>query len=218
MRKIAILALAGLAAVGSAQIRYDDITMRNMSPQWGTVFVGAHASFRDPCQFAITSYEDWCRLWPSIAGPHYRHGMEIPRFVDWTTEQIIFISLGDLGAQGYGIYVENIQRTSSLQFDVRYAITRPNLQVGIGYQQQSYQSLSFGFGNVPFIAIRVPRTYGYPSFHSRYYQPPSYVIRNGCGCNHCGGHGNKVWMMGAGGVLIPYTPPGQPQQQQGRGG
>lgn len=216
MRKLATLALAALATAGFAQIRFDDITMRNMSPQWGTVFVGAHGRFHDPMQFVVTSYEDWCRMWPSIAGPYYRHGMEIPRFIDWNQEQIVFISLGDLGAQGYGVYVEDIRRTSNFQFDVRYAITKPNLQIGVGYQQygQSYQSLSYGVGTSPFIAIRVPRHYGIPNFYSRYYQPPSYVIRNGCGCNHCGGHGNRVWMMGAGGVLIPYTPPGQ---QQGRG-
>ncbi len=218
MRTIATLALAATATLGFAQIRFDDITMRNMTPQWGTVLVGASGSFGQPCQLAITSYEQWCQAWPSVAGPYYQRGMEVPRFIDWNTEQIVLISLGNVSAQGYGIFVEEVRRTSSFQFEVRYAISAPNVQ--IGYQQSSYQSFNFGYGTSPFVAFRVPRSYGYPSFHSRYYQPPSYVIRTACGCGHCNSHNNKVWMLGKGGVLMPYVPPGQQEKdkQPGRGG
>jgi hypothetical protein len=218
MRKIATLALAAVASTGFAQIRFDDLTMKNAFPQWGTVMVGAHGTFREPCQLVISNYDDWCKVWPSIAGPYYQRGMQVPPFIDWSQEQIVFISLGDMGAQGYGLYVEDVRRTSNFQFDIRYAITKPNLQVGVSLGQSTYsqQSFTYGWGTVPFVAIRVPRYYGIPNFYSRYYQPPSYVIKNGCGCNHCHGHGGKVWMMGAGGVLIPYTPPGQ-QQGQGKG-
>jgi hypothetical protein len=206
-----------MAALSVGQIKFDDITSRTMSPQWGTVMVGAHGTFGDPQQLAVTSYEQWCQMWPHIAGPYYQRGMEVPRFVDWNNEQIIFLSVGNMGAQGYGMFVEEVRRTSNFQFDVRFAVTRPEMQVSVGYQQSSYnnQSLYFGNGTTPFVALRVPRSYGIPNFHWRYYSPPSYVIRNGCGCGHCGSHNNKVWMMGAGGVLIPYNPPGQ---QQGRGG
>jgi hypothetical protein len=213
MRKIATLALAATATISFAQIRYDDITLRNMSPQWGTVLVGANGAFGQPCQMAITSYEQWCHVWPQVAGPYYQRGMEIPRFVDWNNEQIVLISLGNVQSQGYGIFVEDVRRTSSFQFEVRYAIAAPN--VTVGYQQTSYQSFNFGYGTSPFVAFRVPRSFGYPAFTSRYYQPPSYVIRTGCGCNHCGGHNNQVWMFGKGGALIPYTPPGKEDKKNG---
>jgi hypothetical protein len=214
MRTIATLALAATATLGFAQIRYDDITLRNMTPQWGTLMVGAYGTFNQPCQFAVTSYDQWSQMWPSIAGQYYERGMEVPRFIDWNTEQIVFISLGNVG-QGYGIYVEEVRRTSSFQFDVRYAVSTPNIQIGVGYQQTSYQSFSFGMGNTPFLAFRVPRSYGIPAFHQRFYQPPSYVIRTGCGCGHCNTHNNQVWMFGKGGVLMPYTPPGQPDKKNG---
>lgn len=203
MRKIATLALLALGAVSFAQFRFDDITARNMSPQWGTVLVGSQATFADPCQFVVNNYNDWQRLWPYIAGPYYRHGMQVPPMINWQTEQIVFMSLGNLGAQGYGMYVEEIRQVTQFSFDIRYVVTKPNLQVGV-----NFNSFSFGGGYSPYLAIRVPRSYGFPNFYMRYYTPPSYVIKTGCGCNNCHSHGNQVWMVGAGGSLVPYTPPG----------
>ena len=213
MRKIAVFALLGLAALGSAQVRFDDITARNMSPQWGTSIVGSFATFRDPCQFSINNYNDWCKVWPYIAGPYYRQGMQVPTMCNWGSEQLVVISLGNLGAQGYGLYVEDVRQFSGYSFDIRYVITKPSFQVGV-----NYSNFQFGYGNSPFVVLRVPRSYGIPNFYSRYYEPTSYVIKNGCGCGHCQSHGGQVWMVGAGGTLIPYTPPGQQQQQnQGQG-
>jgi hypothetical protein len=206
MRIFVTVALVALGALSFAQIKFDELTKKNMSPQWGTVLVGSQAYFNDPCQMVINNYHDWQQIWPYIAGPYYQRGMQVPPFVDWNNEQIVFISLGNLGAQGYGIYVENVQRISSFQFDINYVITRPNIQVGV-----NYSSFSFGMGTTPYVALRVPRNYGIPNFYSRYYQPPSYVVRSGCGCGNCRSHNNQVWMVGAGGVLLPYTPPGQQQ-------
>lgn len=219
MRALATIAIAAVAATGLAQIQFDEITKRNMSPRWGTVLIGNQGNFAQPCNLAVTSYEQWCEVWPYVAGPYYQRGMEVPRFIDWNTEQIVLVSLGNVGTQGYGMYVENIRQVSSFNFAIDFVVSAPNVQVGanLGYQRTSYQSFSFGYGTSPFMAIRVPRYYGIPQFNYRYYQPPSYVIRTGCGCNHCGGHGNKVWMFGKGGVLIPYTPPGQEDKNKNGG-
>jgi hypothetical protein len=215
MRKIAVLALVAVAAQGFAQFRFDDITARNMSPAWGTSVVGSFGTFKDPCQFAITNYNDWCKVWPYVAGPYYQHGMAVPQMVNWSNEQLIVISLGNMGAMGYGLYVEDVRQFSSYSFDIRYVITQPTIQVGV-----NYSNFQFGYGTSPFVVLRVPRSFGFPNFYSRYYTPPSYVIKTGCGCNHCHSHGGQVWMVGAGGTLVPYTPPGQqqPPQNQNKGG
>lgn len=204
MRITATLALAALGTLGFAQIKFDDLTKKNMSsPQWDAIFVGSQANFNDACSFAVTNYNQWQQMWPYIAGPYYQRGMQAPPFVDWNNEQIVFISLGNLGVQGYGLYIEDVRQSSSFGFDVRYVITRPSVQYGF----------NFGMGTTPFIAMRVPRSFGIPNFYCRYYEPPSYyAVRNSFGCNR----GNQVWMLGAGGVLLPYTPPGG-QQQPGQG-
>jgi hypothetical protein len=218
MRKIAVLALLGLASLGMAQVQFDDITKRMASPAWGTAVVGSYGTFREPCNLVISNYNDWCKVWPYVAGPYYQHGMQVPPMINWGTEQLVVISLGNLGAQGYGIYIEDVRQFTSYSFDIRYVITQPSFQAGV-----SYSNFQFGYGNSPFVVLRVPRSYGLPNFYSRYYTPPSYVVKHGCGCGQCHNHGGQVWMVGSGGTLIPYTPPGQQQQQQqqghgGRGG
>ena len=210
MRKYAVAAVLALGASSYAQM-FDDITLRMMSPQWGTVLVGANSGFAQAGTHVIRSYQEWQRAWPYVS-PGYRHGMQVPSLIDWRREQLVLIGLGDLGAQGYGIYVEDVRRTSQFQFDIRYVITRPSFQAGI-----SYSSFNYGYGTSPYVVIRVPRSYGFPSFYSRYYSAPSYVVSYGCGCLSCRrGHGHgQVWMLGAGGVLLPYVPPGQQQHTGG---
>ena len=208
MRKFAAAAVLALAASSYSQM-FDDITLRMMSPQWSTVLVGANSGFAHAGTHVISSYQQWQQAWPYIS-PGYRQGMQIPSMINWQREQIILISLGNLGVQGYGIYIEDVRRTSRFMFDVRYVITRPSFQAGF-----SFSSFNFGYGTSPYAAIRVPRSYGIPNFYSRYYSPPSYVVSSGCGCQSCQtgrGHGHgQVWMLGAGGVLLPYVPPGGQQ-------
>ncbi len=205
MRKYAALAALAIGASSYGQM-IDDITLRMMSPQWGTVLVGANSGFAQAGTHVISSYQQWQQAWPYIS-PDYRRGMQVPSLINWQREQIVLISLGNLGAQGYGIYVEDVRRSSQFTYDIRYVITRPSFQAGF-----SAGGFNFGIGTSPYVAIRVPRSYGLPNFYSRYYNAPSYVVNSGCGCNFCRtnrgrGHG-QVWLLGAGGVLLPYTPPG----------
>jgi len=229
MRKYAVAAVLAIGASGYGQMfdditlrmmspggtagrapnqMFDDITLRMMSPRWSTVLVGANSNFGHAGTHVIRSHHEWQQAWPFVS-PGHRHGMQVPRLIDWRREQLILISLGNLGVQGYGLYVENVRRTSQFQFDVHYVITRPSFQAGI-----SYSNFNYGYGTSPYVAIRVPRSYGLPSFYSRYYSPSSYVISSGYGYNRGHGHG-QVWMVGAGGVLIPYVPPGQQQHTGG---
>ena len=99
MRKIAVLALLGLASLGMAQVQFDDITKRMASPAWGTAVVGSYGTFREPCNLVINNYNDWCKVWPYVAGPYYQHGMQVPPMINWGTEQLVVISLGNLGAR-----------------------------------------------------------------------------------------------------------------------
>ena len=212
MRKYAVAAILALGAFSYAQM-IDDITLRMMTPKWDTVLVGANSGFAHAGTHVIRSFQEWQRAWPFVS-PGHRRGMQVPSLIDWRREQIVLISLGNLGAQGYGVYVEDVRRTSQFLFDVRYVITRPSFQAGI-----SFSSFNFGFGTSPYVAIRVPRSYGLPNFYSRYYSAPSYVVSSGCGwlsCRRGHGHG-QVWMLGAGGVLLPYVPPGQQQHGGGHG-
>ncbi len=41
------------------------------------------------------------------------HGRALASFIDWRTQQIVVISLGNIGAQGYGLYVDNVRRSSA---------------------------------------------------------------------------------------------------------
>ncbi|MCH7945123.1 MAG: hypothetical protein IIC73_03795 [Armatimonadetes bacterium] len=204
MRIYAAVVVLALGASSYAQM-FDDITLRRMSPKWSTVLVGADSGFAQAGTHVISSYQEWQKAWPYISRG-YQPGMQVPSIIDWRREQIILISLGNIGVQGYGIYVEDVRRSSQFLFDVRYVITRPSFQAGF-----SFSNFNFGFGTSPYVAIRVPRSYGIPNFYSRYYSAPSYVVSYGCGCLSCRrgrGHG-QVWMLGAGGVLLPYVPPGQ---------
>ena len=175
MRILTIIAALAFAATSFAQM-FDDITLRMMSPKWSTVMVGSQSNFRQAGTHVIRSYDQWQQAWPYVAGPYYRRGVPAPQMINWNTEQLIMISLGNMGMQGYGIYVEDIRRISNYQFNINYVITRPSFQAGI-----SYSSFSYGYGTSPYVAIRVPRSYGIPNFNSRYYSPPSYVINYGCG-------------------------------------
>lgn len=206
---LALIALVG-ATVAGAQI--DDITQRMMfgrvgnasaAPQWGTLMVGSEAGFRLPGTYVIDSYDQWCNTWPMVAGNFYDRNVAVPTLIDWGREQIVLISLGDLGAQGYGIYVEDVRRSSSFGFDVSYVITQPSLQINA--------SLSYGSGTSPFVALRVPRGMGFPNFYSRWYTPSRTVWNRGCCCGHCHTHNNQIWWFSRG-VLTPYVPPARQQQ------
>ena len=195
MRNAVALAVFGLAVASQAQVMFDDITKGMASPKWNTVLVGANSRFNQAGTHVIRSYADWQRVWPYVAGNNYYRGQSIPSVVDWRTQQVVVISLGNLGAQGYGIYVDNVRRTSSYGFDINYVITRPSFQAGI-----SYNSFNYGYGTSPYVAITVPRSYGIPSYYSRYYSPPSYVVNHGCGCDSCrsrGGHAGAQAPFGA---------------------
>lgn len=199
------------ATVGSAQI--DDITQRLLfgrtssataAPAWGTLMVGSECGYNLPGNYVFDSYEKWCEAWPRIAGRHYDHNAPVPAMIDWNREQIVLISLGDLGATGYGVYVENVQRSYSYGYDVRFVITQPSMQVGA--------SFSYGSGTSPFVALRVPRGMGYPNFYSRWHTPSRTVINRGCCCGHCSSHNNQIYWFSRG-ALIPYVPPGQQQDK-----
>ncbi|HXH62189.1 MAG TPA: hypothetical protein VNI20_12630 [Fimbriimonadaceae bacterium] len=220
MKSILALAVLVAASFASAQ-QFDEITKRNMSPQWGTsvqpqwstVLVGSMGDFQQAGTWTIGSYDDWTRVWPHVAGSFYRQGQDIPRMIDWNTQQLLLIALGNTGQPGYGLYVEDIQRSSSFGFDVRFAISQPNFQAGASFHERSSTrstQFSFGNGTNPFIVLSVPRYFGFPNFYSRFYSPPQVVILNGGSCGpHTGAGRQQVWMVGAGGVLMPYTPPGQ---------
>ena len=175
MRILTTVAALAFAATSFAQM-IDDITLKMMSPKWSTVMVGSQSNFRQAGHHVIRNYNEWQQAWPYVAGANYRYGVAAPQMINWSTEQLIMISLGNLGAQGYGVYVEDIRRVSNYSFNINFVITRPSFQAGI-----SYSSFNFGIGSSPYVAIRVPRSYGISNFNSRYYNPPSYVINYGCG-------------------------------------
>ena len=96
MRKYAALAALAIGASSFGQM-VDDITLRMMSPQWGTVLVGANSGFAQAGTHVISSYRQWQQAWPYVS-PNYRRGMQVPSLINWQREQIVLISLGNLGA------------------------------------------------------------------------------------------------------------------------
>lgn len=213
MRIRTALVVMSLATLSGAQI--DSVTQSLMFPKatetqayqpWGTLMVGSNSRFQHAGRHLIDSYDQWCQAWPYIAGDNYAPGMRIPTMIDWRREQILIISLGDLGVSGYGIYVENVQQSSGYSYDVRYVMTRPSMQVGA--------SFSYGEGTSPYVVLRIARGLGIPNYYSRWYTPSNTVWNRGCCCGHCHSHNNTVWMVGAGGVLLPYVPPGQSEEDR----
>lgn len=176
------------------------------APVWGTLMVGSESYYRQPGTYIIDNYDQWCQQWPQLAGSYYNQDMTIPTMIDWGREQIVVISLGDLGAQGYGLYVEDVRQSSTFGFDIRYVITQPSFQAGV--------SFSYGVGTSPYVALRVPRGMGFPNFYSRWYTPSRVVMNRGCCCGHCQNHNNQIWTFSRG-VLTPYVPPGQ-QKKDGQ--
>lgn len=171
-RLIFLLALAALAcaAFGQQPIR------------WSTYQEGAYGKIKSAETRALMTEGDWQLYWRRLTG---NASTTTPRGIDWNTEYLIAISLGERRTGGFQVYVETIERGRTGAPVVRYVELTP------GPGEVVAQAITS-----PYVVVRVARSAGgspvfsrrtmerrsrppvnpghpgYPGYWDPYYPPP----------------------------------------------
>lgn len=157
------------------------------------LFQGTDSAIERPFQAVIRSQNDWEMHWRRHHGKGLADFFPAPRVVDWTREEILVVHLGSRPTSGWHVTIEGVTRRDSWFWDIHCVVIgpRPTDRVTPGMTR-------------PFVIARVPKLVGNPMFSFRTVQATLWTGSWGWG-RGCGAP--PVWMVGAGGVLLPYTPP-----------
>ena len=160
--------------------------------RWSNLIQGDNSAITRSETVVISSANDWEVYWKRMNGVPVANYFQAPRVCDFMFEDLVIIHAGLRNTGGYGVFVENVYRPNSSQWNVNWVLMTPDSTRNVTQVRTS-----------PYTIIRVQRTVGVPYFQSRtiYYQ----TYQGG----HWGGnHGCQppVYMVGKGGALIPYDP------------
>jgi protease stability complex PrcB-like protein len=116
MRSVAslVLLLASCAACGAAV---------GETVPFSTLGKGINSGIREPAQVVVRSQSEWVALW----GRHLRTrtAPPPPPAVDFTTEMVVALFLGERSTGGYEIEVTQVERTDP-GLAVRFRVKKPD--------------------------------------------------------------------------------------------
>lgn len=150
--------------------------------QWRTVAEGVNSRILTFDQRILSSESDWAKFYAQMVGLESVQQNMVPRFADFSKQDIIVVHMGQQRTSGYRTYVSTISRPRADTKLVEVMLTSPPSGLILAQQLTS-----------PYVVIVVDRTTG--NFEFGYKRAISSVVNTGgtctCNCGCCGG-GNTL--------------------------
>lgn len=159
--------------------------------RWGNLMHGDDSAITRPEAVVLSREQDWEQYWKRMCNVPPTNYLQAPPVANFMFEDLVVIHAGTQRTGGFVMQVDRISRPHPHQWVLHWVLFAPGRGVAVTQAQTS-----------PFVIIRVQRTVGIPHFQGR---TISYTGWPGYGT--CGPQSQPpVYIVGKGGVLIPYDP------------